>query len=90
MTIVKAGAFVLAIAVDIVPEDLLKWVAGLAVTAIGFLVLREIDRVVKTAQGAVKAANAARAENAVLRTEIAVLKQRVTQLEAQSARRSSP
>lgn len=73
----KVTAFaVLALAVEISPDGLLKWVAGLATTVVGYFVLREIDRITT----GVKSANAG---VAALRTEVAVLKQRVSQLEAQ-------
>jgi ubiquinone biosynthesis protein UbiJ len=90
MTISKAGAFLLAVAVDVSPEDLLKWFAGAAVAVIVWFVLREVDRFVKAAQRAEKAAATSRSEVAALRTEVAVLKQRVSHLEAQGARRSPP
>lgn len=73
----KAGAFVvLAVAVELSASGLVTWASGVAVALIGGLVLREVDRIVK-------AAAAANDGVAALTTEVALLKQRVSHLEAQ-------
>lgn len=65
-----------ALAVEVSADGIVKWIAGGAATLVGFFVLREVDRITTSA----KSANAGVAQ---LRTEVAVLKQRVSQLEAQ-------